>query len=427
MIPEGWQPLPIGRVAAQEQNSFVLGPFGSDLTVSDYKEVGVPVVFVRDVKPNAFRWKSNVFVSAEKAEALRAHQVVPGDIVITKMGLPPGVAAVYPSGLLDGVVTADIIRLRPDRRVVDARFISEVLNSAPFGEQVGRITGGQTRPKLTLRDYKTLTLLLPPLPEQRKIAAILSSVDDAIEATQAVIDQLQVVKKAMMAELLTRGLPGRHTRFKMTEIGEIPEEWEVVPLDSCIEAGRPICYGILMPGKGHPGGVPVIKVKDIKDGAIDTTNLLLTSPAIDAQYARSRVRNNDVLLTIRGSTGRVARVPLSLNDANITQDTARLSIKNGIESSYVYFALQSENAQKQIQSETRGQAVKGINIGDVRKLLVPLPGVEEQRAVVRFFDTCRDVDASNLRELSALRSAKAALLSVLLTGEVRVTPDEVTP
>ena len=79
---------------------------------------------------------------------------------------------------------------------------------------------------------------VPPLGEQRKIAAILSSVDEAIEATQAVIDQLQVVKKAMMAELLTRGLPGRHTKFKMTEIGEIPEAWEVRPVG---EAGSSGC------------------------------------------------------------------------------------------------------------------------------------------------------------------------------------------
>ena len=67
---------------------------------------------------------------------------------------------------------------------------------------------------------------LPPLPEQRKIAAILSAVDEVIEKTEAVIESLQTLKKAMMQELLTRGLPGRHTRFKQTEIGEIPEEWE---------------------------------------------------------------------------------------------------------------------------------------------------------------------------------------------------------
>ena len=86
------------------------------------------------------------------------------------------------------------------------------------------MTGRQCS-KLESADLGELPIPLPPLPEQRKIAAILSSVDDAIEASQAVIDQLQVVKKAMMAELLTKGLPGRHKKFKQTEIGEVPEEW----------------------------------------------------------------------------------------------------------------------------------------------------------------------------------------------------------
>ena len=67
------------------------------------------------------------------------------------------------------------------------------------------------------------------LSEQRKIAAILSSVDDAIEKTQKIIDQAQLVKRGLMQILLTRGLPGRHTRFKQTEIGEIPEEWAMAP------------------------------------------------------------------------------------------------------------------------------------------------------------------------------------------------------
>src|ERR1019366_1067645 len=66
----------------------------------------------------------------------------------------------------------------------------------------------------------------------------LTSVDDAIESTQAVIDQLGVVKKAMMAELLRRGLPGRHARFKQTEIGEVPEEWEIIPLGDLARVER---------------------------------------------------------------------------------------------------------------------------------------------------------------------------------------------
>ena len=76
-------------------------------------------------------------------------------------------------------------------------------------------------------------LLLPPLPEQTKIAAILSSVDEAIAATQSVIDQTRKVKQGLLQDLLTRGIG--HTRFKQTEIGEIPEAWEVKRLDSVVK------------------------------------------------------------------------------------------------------------------------------------------------------------------------------------------------
>ncbi len=77
----------------------------------------------------------------------------------------------------------------------------------------------------TSKDFKVRTVLLPPLAEQKKIAAILSSVDEAIQATEAVIEQTRRVKDGLLQDLLTRGIG--HTRFKQTEIGEIPESWEV--------------------------------------------------------------------------------------------------------------------------------------------------------------------------------------------------------
>ena len=82
-----------------------------------------------------------------------------------------------------------------------------------------RVSQGSTFAAVNKADLCGLEIPFPPSTEQREIAAILSSVDDAIEKTQAVIDQVQVVKRGLMQELLTRGLPGRHTRFKQTEIG----------------------------------------------------------------------------------------------------------------------------------------------------------------------------------------------------------------
>ena len=113
---------------------------------------------------------------------------------------------------------------------------------------------------------------------------------------------------------------------KQSAVGLIPADWEIEQLGGCIRSDAPICYGILMPGEHISGGVLVVKVRDIIGGKIDESNLLRTSPLIDEAYKRSRLLPGDVLLSIRGSTGRVALTSEALKGANITQDTARIRL-----------------------------------------------------------------------------------------------------
>lgn len=143
-------------------------------------------------------------------------------------------------------------------------------------------------------------------------------------------------------------------------------------LEELIQTGRPITYGILKPGSGFPGGIPVVKVKDMHDGIIDQSDLLLTSPEIDAQYKRSKLTRGDLLISIRGSVGRMAEVPENLENANITQDTARLSIDQSYNRVYVRGVLESAPLQLEMERNIRGVAVKGINIGFLRDLKIPM-------------------------------------------------------
>ena len=143
--------------------------------------------------------------------------------------------------------------------------------------------------------------MLPPLPEQRKIAAILSSVDDAIEKTQAVIDQVQVVKRGLMQELLTRGLPGRHTRFKQTEIGKVPEEWAIVRIIDVAD----VDYGIsaAVSANTDPGiGWPILTGANLTlDGQIDLFKLVYHEPPSKERFY---LRKNDLLLNWRSMSAR---------------------------------------------------------------------------------------------------------------------------
>lgn len=197
--PNEWEVEPIMRLTS----SSVIGPFGSDLVASDYRVSGIPVIFVRDVKPDQLVWKSNVFVSATKAQALAAHEVRAGDVVATKMGMPPCVAAVYPKSMPCGIVTADIVRLRPCTDRICPDWMSMFINFSAVAKQVEQITAGVTRPKVTLRDVRDLLIGLPSIEEQERVLDRLTAMQSQIQLEKASHRKLSVGKAGLMDDLLT--------------------------------------------------------------------------------------------------------------------------------------------------------------------------------------------------------------------------------
>jgi type I restriction enzyme S subunit len=158
--------------------------------------------------------------------------------------------------------------------------------------------------------------------------------------------------------------------------------WAPTLLDDLVASDAPICYGILKPGTHDENGIRVVKVRDIGKDGIELERLMKVSPAIERQYKRSRLQPGDLLLTIRGSVGAVATVPDGLSGGNITQDTARIRLKDGIDRDFVRLALSSTQVQRFIRDHTVGQAVKGINVRDVRRIPLPLPPLPVQRRIV---------------------------------------------
>ena len=144
-----------------------------------------------------------------------------------KSGFPPSLLTIC-SGVLCGY---HLGLARPRKDAVDGAFLAEVLTSSESRKQFARIANGVTRFGLTLDATKAFPILLPPLPEQRAIAAVLDSIDDAIEGAGAVIAATGQLRDSLLHDLLTRGLPGQHTEFRdVPGLGTIPADWEVVRL-----------------------------------------------------------------------------------------------------------------------------------------------------------------------------------------------------
>lgn len=308
------------------------------------------------------------------------------------------------------------------KKGTDPRLVFHLAQSSDVRWKAAAVMDGSAGQQRVPADFFKICRIAPDiLDNQDAKCDLFDAVDAAIDATRGVIERTRRLKTAVLQDLLTRGLPGQHSEFREVKgLGQVPRAWKITPLAKLIDSDRPICYGILMPGRGHPGGVPVVKVKDLADGRINLDDILLTTPDLDDEYKRSRLRQGDVLVSIRGTTGRIAFVPAELHNGNITQDTARLSISDKCVRDFVFYCLQTREHQAYIQHHTIGQAVKGINISEVRKIPIPLPGADERQPIVQMLRALDRRVESEQATLAQLTNEKIALSQALLTGRVRV-------
>lgn len=200
--------LGLKSVAEKSRGSFVNGPFGSDLLTSELQETGVPVVYIRDIRNGEYRRVSRVCVSEKKGASLRVCAVQPGDVLIAKVGDPPGISAVYPSGEPPAIVTQDVVRIRLDKTIASPEYVSFFLNSSVGRWKIAEITIEATRARFSLRDFKCLSIDLPSLEEQA-IFATRIHVIEALKAThRAALTELD----ALFASLQHQAFRGELTR-----------------------------------------------------------------------------------------------------------------------------------------------------------------------------------------------------------------------
>jgi type I restriction enzyme S subunit len=162
---------------ALNSGAFVDGPFGSNLKASEYVDEGIPVLRLQNIRPNRYDPDNLKFISEKKAESLQRHTYQAGDVVITKLGEPCGVACQIPENTQSGIIVADVVRFRGDPSRIDHRYLVHFLNSPDGRCQVSQLTKGTTRQRVNLSDFKKIQIPLPPLEKQRRIAAILDKAD----------------------------------------------------------------------------------------------------------------------------------------------------------------------------------------------------------------------------------------------------------
>jgi type I restriction enzyme S subunit len=207
------------ELVATHQHSFVNGPFGSDLLTSELVEEGIPVVYIRDIKEEGYKRVSEWCVTQEKAQQLAFCNVLPGDVIVAKVGDPPGIAAVYPQGEVPGIVTQDVIRMRLNPSKALPEYMCWLLNSAYAQTAIDQISVESTRTRVGLGEYKQMRLHLPPLSEQATISTYLGSkigrLNSLAQKARHGITLLKARRSALIAAAVTGQIDVRGAIFQV--------------------------------------------------------------------------------------------------------------------------------------------------------------------------------------------------------------------
>jgi type I restriction enzyme, S subunit len=317
---------------------------------------------------------------------------------------------------------ANVQAIIPDPQKLSARFLFHRANIDNFWSR-----SGSAQPFIKPTDVHSSWVAHPRcVAEQLTISQVIDAVDQAIEQTEALLAKQQRVKTGLIHDLLTRGLdaqsrlrdPSTH-RFKTTDIGDVPSDWVVVPIESLVPPTSPICYGIVQVGHHTYGGVPTIAIRDLND--IRVANLHHTDPEREKRFARSRCQGGDVLISIKATTGRIGVAPDGFK-GNISRDIARVRLLPSECPAFFKYQLQSAAVQSRLDSIAVGTTRKELSIIPLRLLLVSRPKPDEQLAIATRIQKS-EADLFKLeRTIVKLHLLKAGLMDDLLTGDITVTP-----
>ena len=202
-IPESWEVVKLNDVASRQKYSFVDGTFGSNLKSIHYVDRGVPVIQSQAVISGKFKANETFYVTQKKAKELERSKVLPGDIVIAKIGVNYGASATIPENHPEAVLSGNTMKITPNHEKVVTEFLQRVLHYFRETRLFDKIVSTTAQPAITLTGAKNLKIPLPKLSEQKKIAKILSSIDDEVERESDHKERLELLKRGLMQVLLT--------------------------------------------------------------------------------------------------------------------------------------------------------------------------------------------------------------------------------
>ena len=353
-------------------------------------------------------------ISSEFFKSMPQGQLKNLDVLINKDGANTGKSTIYrKSPFLNAAVNEHLFILRGKEGKLDQEYLHYLLQFSLIRAILEIKITGSAQPGINTTFVKNFPVDLAPFLEQKKIASILTSVDEVIDSAQKQIDKLEDLKKATMNELLTKGIG--HTEFKDSELGRIPKSWKVKKLKDIGECIRGLIYS---PKDIAETGLLVLRSSNIQHGRIHLDDNVFVNLDLTTNF---RTQVGDLLICVRNGSrrllGKSAVIPEGLPPST---HGAFMTVFRTPQNEFVQFLLQSGWFFTQVSRDI-GATINSINNSNLLEYLFAFPPHHEQTQIASQLKSIEALIVGKSNKLSQTQYLKKSLMQDLLTGKIRVT------
>jgi len=423
-IPEGWNKKRLGE----------LGEFKTSSVDKKINENEIPgrLINYMDVYIYNFIKKDIELmeVTANRHQYV-TNKVVKGDVLFTPTSETPddiGHSAVVLDEMEDTLYSYHLIRLRSNyNNLLDLKFRGYVFNSRYVLHQFERLATGVTRFTLSKKDFENVDVIFPEsIFEQRKIAEILETIDKAIEQTDKIIEKYKRIKQGLMQDLLTKGIDEnwqirseKTHKFKDSELGKIPQEWEVVILGNeellkLETGGTPPTDNI----KFWNGDIPWLTSGEVHKKRIFDTDKKISKLGYKHSNAKY-IPKHSILIALAGQGKTRGTVAINYIELTTNQSVAAI-IPNKAKVDYEFVFYHLEHDYLKLRAISLGSGRAGLNLKVLREYKIVFPPLDEQKRIASVLSQIDEVIEKEQRYKEKLEKIKKGLMEDLLTGKVRV-------
>ena len=416
-MPQNWKTYKLGDLIEYQK--------GYAFKSKWYQDYGKLIVRVSDTTSNSVNTSTCHKISHENAEKLMQYELLENDVIIASVGSwPPNYNSVVgkvvkvPREAEGALLNQNAVRLRTvDRELVEQRFIYDVMKTDSFLNYiVNRAQGSASQASIKLTDIFGYDITLPPLPEQTAIASILSTIDAKIENNLAINKTLEEMAMALYKEWFVDFGPFQDGKFVESELGMIPEGWEVkqfLNLFKLLSGGTPKTK---ISGYWN-GDIDWVSAKDIGNQGgsyIVSTEKKITEIGLN-NSATKILPEDTVIVVARGSVGKYGIIasPMAMN-----QSCYGIYSKSSFSQGITYLVVQS--LINHFLNVAYGSVFDTITTSTFKSIEILVPPPETMEEVKDKIDPLFEKIKRNYRENQFLTTLRDTLLPKLISGEVRL-------